>query len=466
MSDADASGFSRVCGECGRRVPRTVAVCRCGAQVDGDQPPVATAPGAGPSAASSPIASPVVVVGALAVLILGLVWMNRPGPPPEPRAGVPAAARAPEPRAADESPVPALPLPAVAAPVEVVAPPPVPNAAVDVAPPLAPPVPASIEDVVTRIMPAVVLVETSSGRGSGFFVSADTLITNVHVVGSSSSVTIRRAGGATAYARVAATAPEFDIAVLKISNPEQAQAVIGLGSALSARVGQDVIAIGSALGTLQNTVTRGIVSALRQGGRAMLIQTDAAVNPGNSGGPLLDRAGVAIGVTTMGYSGRQGLNFAVAAEHARALLEGRPTPVAAAGSRGDDLRALSPTVPSPSEQARAAGVQALDQTLAQLARQGQVMDDYWSRFRQACYEGRVASAGLDHEWFALFDQRAMQGAVAPGCGATFADVRKRAGDLRDAVVAADEAARQAGVYPGVRRDARRKHRLDYPGWER
>jgi hypothetical protein len=181
---------------------------------------------------------------------------------------------------------------------------------------------------------------------------------------------------------------------------------------------------------------------------------------------LLDRDGVAIGVTTMGYSGRQGLNFAVAAEHARGLLEGRPTPAGAAPNRGDDIQALSPAVPSASEQARTAGAEVLNQTLAQLAREGQALDDYWSRFRQACYQGRVASAGLAHEWFALFDDRKMQGAVAPGCGATFTDVRSRANALRDAVIAADEAARQAGVYPGVRRDARQKFRLDHPDWER
>jgi hypothetical protein len=315
-------------------------------------------------------------------------------------------------------------------------------------------------------MPAVVLVETSSGRGSGFFVSADTLITNVHVVGANSSVTIRRMGGATAPARVAASSGEFDIAVLKISSPEAGQAVISLGSALNARVGQDVIAIGSALGTLQNTVTRGIVSGLRQSGSATLIQTDAAINPGNSGGPLLDRAGMAIGITTMGYSGRQGLNFAVAADHARALLEGRPMPVTPAAARGDDMRTLSPAVLSETEQARTAGTKVLEEALSQLARQAQAQDDYWGRFRQACYQGRVVSAGLDHEWFALFDDRAMQGAVAPGCGATFADVRKRATDLRAAIIAADEAARQAGIYPGVRRDTRRKYRLDHPGFDR
>ena len=221
-------------------------------------------------------------------------------------------------------------------------------------------------------MPAVVLVETSSGRGSGFFVSADTLITNVHVVGSNSSVTIRRMGGATAPARVAAASPEFDIAVLKISSPEAGQAVISLGSALNARVGQDVIAIGSALGTLQNTVTRGIVSALRQSGSATLIQTDAAINPGNSGGPLLDRAGVAIGITTMGYSGRQGLNFAVAADHAMALLEGRSVP--AGGGRQSRRRlagAFADRAVGGGTGAHRRDKRVLEQTLAELARQGQ-----------------------------------------------------------------------------------------------
>ena len=75
-----------------------------------------------------------------------------------------------------------------------------------------------------------------------------------------------------------------------------------------------------------------IVSAIRQTGEATLVQTDAAVNPGNSGGPLLDRAGTVIGITTMGYTDRQGLNFAVGIEHAGPLLEGRAPPASLAAS--------------------------------------------------------------------------------------------------------------------------------------
>jgi len=437
MPDTESSGFSRVCPSCGRRVPRKVAVCRCGAEIGEDQNPLETPTAAARPAPPSIFSPAVLIVAALVTVASGAFWMKRPGPSPAPRAAVPVPVGTIDGSADSTRPTPAPVLPA-----DTSVPAPLPTSAVAVSPPL----PAasslpSLEDVVSRIMPAVVLVETSSGRGSGFFVSPDTLITNVHVVGSNSSVTIRRMGGATAPARVAAAASQFDIAVLKISNPDAGQAVISLGSALNARVGQDVIAIGSALGTLQNTVTRGIVSGVRQSGGATLVQTDAAINPGNSGGPLLDRTGVAIGITTMGYSGRQGLNFAVAADHARALLDGRPMPVAPAAARSDDLRTLSPAVPSETEQARTTGAKVFEDALSQLARQAQALDDYWGRFRQACYQGRVATAGLDHEWFALFDDRAMQGAVAPGCGATFADVRNRATDIRDAVSAADEAAR-------------------------
>jgi S1-C subfamily serine protease len=326
--------------------------------------------------------------------------------------------------------------------------------------------PLSLEDMVTRVMPAVVVVETREGRGSGFYIEADTLLTNVHVIGSNSSVTIRRSDGTTTQARVDQVAPQYDIAVLKISNPEPNQTVIRVGSALNARAGQEVIAIGSALGTLQNTVTRGIVSALRQSGNVMLVQTDAAVNPGNSGGPLLDRNGVVIGITTMGYTERQGLSFAVAIDHAQAVLGGRPLSFTApTGVSGGDMQALSPAIPSSRDQGRAAGEKALSDSLAELARHADALDDYWQRFRRSCYLGRVTGS-FEREWFAVFQPRALPGQVAAGCGAAFEEIKRQASDIRDAVLSGDETARQADVYPGIRRAARHKHRLDYAGWDR
>ena len=89
--------------------------------------------------------------------------------------------------------------------------------------------PHRFENIVGRVMPAIVLVEASGGRGSGFFVAPDTLLTNVHVVGRNSAVTVRRASGDAVSARVEATAPQVDIAVLKVSAIDKTQPVLTLG---------------------------------------------------------------------------------------------------------------------------------------------------------------------------------------------------------------------------------------------
>jgi len=324
------------------------------------------------------------------------------------------------------------------------------------------PSPASLEDLVGRASPAVVTVETPSGRGSGFFVSPDTIVTNVHVVTSSSSVSIRRSDGSTTIARVDVQSAPFDIAVLRVSSPIADQPTLPMGSAANARVGQEVVAIGTPLGFLQNTVSRGIVSALRDVDGATMIQTDAAINPGNSGGPLLDRTGRVIGVIKSGYNGRNGLSFAVAIDHVRSILDGKAAaPAPTAGTSA--YRAISPAVASPTDQRRDDAGKVFDQTIAQLSRRADVLDARWRSFRKNCYEGRIAGS-FDREWYALWDQRAMQGAVAPSCGAYFGEFRQMADAIRDAVIAADEAARRADVYPGTRRDVLRHWRLD--GWSK
>lgn len=315
-----------------------------------------------------------------------------------------------------------------------------------------------------RVMPAVVTIQSTSGRGSGFFVAADTLLTNVHVIGSDSSVTIRRADGSTMTARVDARSQPFDIAILRITPAAAGQVTIPMGQAGSVRVGQEVIAIGSALGRLQNTVTRGIVSGIRRSGSATLVQTDTALNPGNSGGPLLDRRGTAIGINTMGYSEGQGLNFAVAIDHARALLEGKPA-VPAAAPAFDDLRDLSPAVASDADRQRTDGQKAYEAALADLARRADAYDREWSRFTQSCYGGAVGRA-FDREWFAVLAPGTLTGAVAPQCADYFAEFKQQAEAFRDEMVRAAEAARRSGVYPGVQRDALRKYRLGFDAWTR
>jgi S1-C subfamily serine protease len=324
--------------------------------------------------------------------------------------------------------------------------------------------PAALEDLIVRVMPAVVTIQTPTSRGSGFFVAPDTLITNVHVVGTESTVTIRRSNGTTTTARVQTTSPAFDIAVLKVFDVQSNQAIIPLGTAASARIGEEVIAIGTPLGFLQNTVSRGIVSGLRDVGGATLVQTDAAINPGNSGGPLLNRSGVAIGVIKSGYVGSDGLSFAVAADHARAALEGRADP-AGASTESTPYRALSPAVASPADQRRIDATRVYEDAVAQLAQRADALDRQWTSFAARCYQGRIVGT-FDRPWFALWDPRAMQGVVAPGCVPYFDDLRREATDVQHAVATAEEAARQADIYPGVRRQTLKRHKLDYAGWNR
>jgi hypothetical protein len=323
---------------------------------------------------------------------------------------------------------------------------------------------APLEDVISRAMPAVVRVETSSALGSGFFVARDTLLTNVHVVSGNPTVTVRLPDGRTIQGRVDATAPDFDIAVVKVADVDSTRTPLPMGSALRARPGQEVVALGAPLG-LQNTVTRGIVSALRQVGPVMLVQTDAAINPGNSGGPLLDRSGNVIGITTMSVKPGvgQGLSFAVAVEHAQALLEGRvPASSAVAPAAGINQVVTPPQSPPASSgpSGRERGVAAFEQAVSQLAQDADRLDDRWKGFASVCYKGQVVGA-FNRPWFALFDPRAMQGTVPAGCEAAFADLRSSANRIRDALRSADEDARRADVYPGARRDALRRFRLDY-----
>jgi S1-C subfamily serine protease len=323
----------------------------------------------------------------------------------------------------------------------------------------------SLEDVISRSMPAVVRVEAGGGFGTGFFVAPDTILTNVHVVSGNTTVTIRRPAGATLSAHVEVTAPELDIAVMRVSNPDPNQATLTMGSGMHARAGQEVITLGTPLG-LQNTVTRGIVSAVREVGGLTLVQTDAAINPGNSGGPLLDRAGEVIGITSMGMRSAvaQGLSFAIAIEHAQALLAGRrPTPSAATPLTTLSQAMATERGRSDADVNRDRAAKAYEQALAQLARRADALDSRWNSFIRSCYEGQVVGS-FDHQWFALWESRAMQGAVSPGCGPTFTDLRRDASEIRNTIAGLDEAARREDIYPGTRREILRRYRLDYSGW--
>jgi len=403
------------------------------------------------------------------VLLAVTVYVMRPAPDEELDGQAAAAQTAPA-RRAPPAVTPAVatdpaegPAPALTSRVPVSAP--VPSA------PIAPGN-LSFEEIVGNAAAAVVSIETPTGRGSGFFVTPELVITNAHVVETHGYVTVKLSDGTSMPARVLRTSPVVDIAIVRPNTPSPGQTVVPMGTAIAARPGQEVIAIGLALGVLQNTVTRGIVSAVRNANGVMLVQTDAAINPGNSGGPLIDRSGRVIGITTLKIASASGtssesLGFAVAIDHAKPLLEGRPAELVGAPSgaaQGPLAGAFAPDR-SQGDTDRDQGVASYERTMQSLARRADSIDDYWNRFRTTCRPpGPFTSGG--REWFSVWDRPPAIDPRDGQCVQWVGELTQLANGVRLSMSAADETARAASVYPGVRRDLRRKHRLDWDGWER
>jgi len=254
--------------------------------------------------------------------------------------------------------------------------------------------------------------------------------------------------------------------VLRVLNPDASQQVLPLGSAARVRSGQEVIAVGSPLGVLQSSVTRGIVSAVRAVGGVTLVQTDAAINPGNSGGPLVTREGDVIGIATMTAASAQGLSFAVGIDHARALLAGGQPAALGQGTPLSNLNsAINEGGRSPGESAREQGTLAYDEAMKAMAKHADSFDAEWSRFASAC-SARVTGVAFDREWFALYEPGAIRMAISPGCEDARAQFRASAEAFRARMADLDDDARRAGVYPGAQRDIRARLRLEYSGWGR
>jgi S1-C subfamily serine protease len=193
----------------------------------------------------------------------------------------------------------------------------------------------AVIDVTERVGPAVVRVETGpkvrngrdrGGLGSGIVISPDGLVlTNSHVVGSAKEIRLRDIEGFVSDAHVLGVDPDTDLALLRADGARELR-YAALGNSKRLRRGQLVVAIGNPLG-FESTVTAGVVSALGRSIRSVsgrtiedVIQTDAALNPGNSGGALVSSTAEVIGINTAIINGAQGICFAVASNTAQFVL--------------------------------------------------------------------------------------------------------------------------------------------------
>jgi serine protease Do len=218
----------------------------------------------------------------------------------------------------------------------------------------------TVSDIAKKVGPAVVAVTTTvqgsrdvfgnpgakQGVGTGMIINEDGyILTNYHVVQGAQQVQVILSNNKTVNAKVVNYDANYDVAVLKIIEKVDIPAVVELGDSDNLQIGESVVAIGNPLGTdFFGSVTTGVVSALNRKidgdtNKSTYIQTDAAINSGNSGGPLINSSGQVIGINTakIKESGVEGLGFAIPINAIRNKISDLSKPILMIGIQGRDI---------------------------------------------------------------------------------------------------------------------------------
>lgn len=213
----------------------------------------------------------------------------------------------------------------------------------------------TVPDVVSKVASSVVGISITSidgaGYGSGIIISQDGyILTNYHVIGNAKSVKVDFTNGKSSDAKIINYDSALDVAIIKVTDKTNIPAVAELGDSSTLRVGDTAIAIGNPLGKqLQNSVTVGVISALdrdiaMENESQKLIQTDAAINEGNSGGALVNTKGQVIGINVAKIGGSQfsstqaeGLGFAIPINQVKPKINDLLKPLLMIGIEGSDI---------------------------------------------------------------------------------------------------------------------------------
>lgn len=207
----------------------------------------------------------------------------------------------------------------------------------------------SAAEIYQKVAPAVVMVSTKTiqtvngwfqqeaeGMGSGFIINTDGyILTNYHVIEGATEVTVTLSDGQEVTASVVNYDSDQDVAMIKINEDVEVPGVVELGDSDALQPGEEVLAIGNPLSKeLSSTLTKGIVSALNRsietqtGVSTNLIQTDTAINSGNSGGPLINTKGEVIGINTLKASdGAEGIGFAIPINDVKVKIDSLSKPI-------------------------------------------------------------------------------------------------------------------------------------------